>query len=253
MSISVNAKELSTFYSGLYAGIDLGGEWGSSHYYTNPECSLSAGGGTFCSAGPSEVNGLAVGSSGKGKLKLTGFDIGAHLGYNWNNHFMVFGGEVDFDWFNLNKSITAQGIFPFLFLGNSYTLTESIHTNWLATIRGRIGIVLKPQFLLYTTAGAAFTDFEFSSSYHDNAIGFGFPGGAGNNSFSKNKIGWTIGAGGEWMILEHCSVKAEYLYIDFSSTDLSVPISNTAAFSQIMQINADLKANIMRIGLNYWF
>lgn len=49
------------------------------------------------------------------------------------------------------------------------------------------------------------------------------------------------------------SIKAEYLYVDFGSEKISVPITNTATFWQTMEVDADLTANIARAGLNYRF
>jgi opacity protein-like surface antigen len=49
------------------------------------------------------------------------------------------------------------------------------------------------------------------------------------------------------------SIKAEYLYVDFGSEKISVPITNTAAYWQTMEFDADLRAHIARAGLNYRF
>ncbi len=71
------------------------------------------------------------------------------------------------------------------------------------------------------TAGVALTDFSFSSSYSDNAIGPTFPGGTGSTSISTVKTGWTVGGGGEWLLDSRWSIKAEYLYLDFGSTNFA--------------------------------
>ena len=126
-------------------------------------------------------------------------------------------------------------------------------TDWLATLRGRLGVLVAPQILLYGTAGVALTDFKFSSSYSDNAIGFGFPGGTGSGSTSGVRIGWTAGGGGERFLRGGWSVKAEYLYVDFGSVSIAVPTSNTSAFAQTMYVDADLSASLARLGLNYRF
>jgi outer membrane immunogenic protein len=124
-------------------------------------------------------------------------------------------------------------------------------TDWLATIRGRLGVTVKPELLLYATGGVAFTDFKFSSSYGDNAVGFGFPGGTGFGSKSGVRTGWALGGGGEWLLDGGWSIKAEYLYVDFGSETVAVPTSNTPAFAQVIQVDADLNAQLARVGLNY--
>ena len=100
-------------------------------------------------------------------------------------------------------------------------------------------------------AGVALTDFSFSSSYSDNAIDPTFPGGSGSTSISTVRTGWTVGGGGEWLLDSRWSIKAEYLYLDFGSTNFPVATSNTAAYTQTMVVDADLSAQVARVGINY--
>ena len=190
-------------------------------------------------------------ASGTGRLASTGFTGGAQAGYNWQAGHIVYGGEADFGAFDLGDSIAPTGVFPFAFLGTTYALTERMSTEWLATLRARLGFTVMPALLLYATGGIAFTDFKFSSSYADNAVDATFPGGTGFGSKSRVQTGWTIGGGGEWLLDGCWSVKAEYLYVDFGSMGVAVPTSNTAAFTQTMHVNADLNASLARVGLNF--
>jgi outer membrane immunogenic protein len=70
------------------------------------------------------------------------------------------------------------------------------------------------------------------------------------------KTGWTVGGGLEWMLATNWTLKAEYLYVDFRSS-FAVPTANIPApnliFSQTMLVDADLRAHIARVGLNYKF
>jgi outer membrane immunogenic protein len=174
-------------------------------------------------------------------------------GYNLQRGFMVFGAEADFGAFKLAETTIATGLFPYPFLGNQYTLTEAMKAEWLATVRARLGFSVLQHVLLYATGGVAFSEFKFSSSYSDNAIGFGFPGGTGFGDKSETRTGWTAGGGVEWLLDRNWSMRAEYLYVDLGSMLVLVPTSNTAAFSQTMQVNADLTAQIARLGLNLRF
>lgn len=242
-------------FLGSYVGINVGGTWGSSNYQTNPGCPLTSDNATFCGASPdpSAANGNAVAASGTGNFSLNGYTVGGHIGHNWVVNNILFGGEGDISSFDLSKSTHANGSFPFVFLGDSYALTESISTQWLATIRGRIGVTVKPRLLLYGTGGAAFTDVTFSSTYSDNAISDLFPGGSGGGKVSNTRTGWTVGGGGEWLLADRCSINLEYLYADFGSVNIPVPVSNTQAFTQTMNVNADLETQLIRVGLNYKF
>jgi outer membrane immunogenic protein len=251
MSLPVHADPLGL--RGAYVGLNAGAAWGSSNYATDPGC-LANTFVTFCdSGGGSTANGTAVANSGTGELSSTGVTGGIQGGYNWQLGNFVFGGEGDFGAFDLSESASPSGAFPVTFLGDTYSLRESMSTKWLATLRGRLGVLVAPHLLLYGTGGLALTDFKFSSSYSDNAVGFGFPGGKGRGSESGVRVGWTVGGGGEWFLRGGWSLKAEYLYVDFGSESIAVPTSNTSAYTQTMHVDADLSASLARLGLNYRF
>lgn len=245
----------NTPFNGAYIGVDIGRAWGSATYNTDPGCAPDTDGGTFCNAPPaaSATNGTAVAYSGSGKLKLSGLNIGGHLGYNWSTKGIVLGAEADYGALNFDNSTTANGVFPFPFLGTIYTLHDSASANWVATLRGRIGPAIKPSFLIYATGGVAFTSINTSSSYNDNAVSDLFPGGAGRASESNSRTGWTVGGGAEWQFNHLLSVKAEYLYMDFGSVNLTLPVSNTAEFSQTMHFKTDFTTSLVRLGVNYQF
>jgi outer membrane immunogenic protein len=79
--------------------------------------------------------------------------------------------------------------------------------------------------------------------------------GSGAGSGSETKVGWTIGAGGEWMLARSWTVKAEYLYVDFgdvsASSIVSAPIERDAR--SLLTTSSDLTAHVVRVGLNHRF
>jgi outer membrane immunogenic protein len=245
----------SPAFGGAYIGLNAGAAWGSARYATDPGCLPNpAAPAVFCNSAPSAsaVNGTAVTASGSGDLSGAGFMGGIQGGYNWQSEKIVFGGEGDFGAFSFDKSTNATGNFPLVFAGTSYALTERASTNWLITLRGRIGYTVTPYLLLYATGGLALTDFHFASGYSDNAVSPGlFSGGTGFGARTDIKAGWVAGGGGEWLLDGPWSIKAEYLYLDFGSMSVAVPTSNTAAFAQTMLVDADLSAQVARIGINY--
>ncbi len=242
-------------FSGAYIGLNAGAAWGNSSFATNPGCPPAAVNAPFCNAAPdpSASNGTAVAASGTGDLSSAGFTGGIQGGYNWQMDSIVVGGEGDFGVFDLSESASPTGVFPLPFLGTTYALSESMSAQWLATLRARLGYTIAPHLLLYATGGIAFTDFKFTSSYADNAVDATFPGGTGFGKKSGVSTGWTIGAGGEWVLHDRWSIKAEYLYLDFGSTSIAVPISNTPGYVQTMRVEADLSASVARVGINYNF
>lgn len=248
-----HATATTTYFDGVYVGANITRAWAVSNYQTRPNCS-STSFSVFCTEGSvSAINGSVVAESGTGKHSINLFSGGVQLGRNWQSNRLVLGAEVDFSSFGFKKTTQEVGNFPSTFLGNQHELSQSISANWLVTARGRLGMTTNPGLLLYSTAGAAFTNVNMTSSYSDNAIGYGFPGGFGANGVSNTKIGWAVGGGSEWYVLKQLSIKMEYLYVDFGSSRMSIPLSNTAQYTQVMGYQADLKASLLRVGLNYQF
>ena len=234
-------------------GVNAGGAWGHSSFSTDPGCDrVAATGSVVCNTGAFAPNGPVVAAEGSGSFSPASFTGGAQVGYNWQAGYIVYGLEGDFEYLHLKASSTVGGFFPVPFNGTSFVVNDAIDTNWLATIRGRLGYTYAPNLLLFATGGAAFSDFKVTSSYSDNAV-HGFPGGTGFGVSSEAKAGWTVGGGAEWMFARQWSVKAEYLYVDLGTKFINVPLSNTAVFQQLMIVNANLTTNIVRVGLNYQF
>ena len=80
---------------------------------------------------------------------------------------------------------------------------------WFGTFRGRAGFTVTPSFLLYATGGLAFGQVKSASAVAFTATTDVYAG-----SLDETRFGWTVGAGGEWMIAPKWSIKAEYLFVD---------------------------------------
>ena len=116
------ADEPAARFGGAYIGVNAGAAWGSTRFSTDPGCVADSANGTFCVASPdpSVVNGTTVAASGTGRLSSAGFTGGVQGGYNWLRGGFVVGAEADFGAFDLNRSRTVSGAFPFPFLGTAY-------------------------------------------------------------------------------------------------------------------------------------
>ena len=146
--------------------------------------------------------------------------------------------------------MAGPGIVPALPAGTAYTITQSFDTDWLMTVRGRLGGLFRPNLLLYATGGWARTNLQISFTYSDSN------GAATGGSASSNLDGWTVGGGLEWAFNEHWSVRAEYLYTDFGSvtaTGIVPPVPLKAGSQSSMSTTGDLTAHIARAGVNYRF
>ena len=73
---------------------------------------------------------------------------------------------------------------------------------------------------------------------------------------SSAQVGWTAGAGLEWMFARNWSAKMEYLYYDLGSVSISGPLqlySERGTSYGASQSSAQFNGHVVRTGLNYHF
>ncbi len=174
-------------WDGFYVGGNVGYDWstgstGISALSTDP--ALAAPLAAFIAAGsfPTSLSPSAKGVIG-----------GIQAGYNW---------QVAPQWL--------------VGLATSTTVTKGI--DWFGTVRGRVGVLVAPQWLLYGTGGFAYgrTKSSFSTTDVTSGCGVGLTICASGAS-SGTSTGWTAGAGTEVMFAPNWSFKAEYRRIIYHS------------------------------------
>ena len=134
---------------------------------------------------------------------------GLQAGYNWQMNQFVFGVETDFGYGSSSKTENGLGV----------------KQTWEGTTRARAGVAVD-RFLVYGTAGVAYSDFDFST--------------AGVGSSSDWRLGWTAGGGVEYALTKNVSVKGEYLYTDYGN-------------EKVDGTKFDLSNSLVRLGVNYKF
>jgi opacity protein-like surface antigen len=89
-------------------------------------------------------------------------------------------------------------------------------SDYLVTLRGRLGAHLHPGWLVYATGGAALLGVEYQRPF----IAAVPPATIGNpaNKDSNTLTGWTVGGGTE-LDLDGITLFAEYLYANFDTLD----------------------------------
>jgi len=223
-------------WTGFYVGGNAGAAFGASNVTTSPSND------TYFD--PDNVP--VVARAGKGSIRTTGFTGGGQAGYNMQSGNLVFGGEVGFDALSLSGSRTATNV-PYASGCCTFTIKESVRTNWLLTARPRIGWAFGPSnsWLVDVSAGLAVTDLGSSNVFLD------VPGGV-NEAASKTqtKIGWTAGTSLAYALDNHWSAKFEYLFVDFGGVSSN---GTGAGFGQTFRHSADLEAHIVRAAINYKF
>ena len=168
-----------------------------------------------------------------GTFPTSGFLVGGTAGVNYQIAEYVFGIEGDGDWTNLrgNSGSTCGAI--------SAVVTPPVscktQSQWLATVRGRVGYAFD-RILLYGTAGAAFGNVQTGlnpQSTFDSPV----------------EAGWTVGAGVEVALAENWTAKAEYLFVDLPNATCTTAANCGGAAGSIVSFNE----NIIRAGVNYKF
>ncbi len=238
-------------WQGPYVGVYLGGSFANNNISTNVGSVTNAS----YLATNADVNSINHALSWQ-KEPGTGI-IGLQAGHNWTWKQAVYGIALDYGSMSLRSSHNINN--TYLDNGDQYATSSSINTNWLFTLRSRLGYqnnLYVPGFV-YLTGGMAMTQLKVINDFSDNSP----LEGSGFNGISQNQIGWTIGAGAEIAAFKHMSVNIEYLYINVPSITTTGSIFNTQSgfgipehsMNTAFSSTTNFYTNVVRIGLNYQF
>jgi len=196
---------------------------------------------------------------------VNGGVYGGQLGYNWQLNNWVLGVEGDFNGAGMSdtQQIAIDSMrFPGRGATNLFSVTDKI--NWLASIRGRIGVLWGPG-LLYFTGGGAWEQVKRSPSATTHSgvpVGSDLGSIATSPTFTSTRSGFVVGGGYEWLFAQHWTVRGEYLFYDFGNSDNDVlvfPITQCgsgptpASACNIPVTTGKNNVNVVRFGLNYRF
>jgi outer membrane immunogenic protein len=227
---SASAAPATYNWTGFYIGGNIGYGWGTANTTTDVP------GGAFSGVAAPVYSSVASPS-----IKNHGFTGGVQIGLNQQVNNWVWGIEADFNALALRGSADTAGTPAGSVALSSHT---EVNTDWLATLRPRIGWAAN-NWLLYATGGLAITKIKYSQVNTFAIIG---PEQA---SVSKTKAGWTIGGGVESALPNNWSWKAEYLYVSFGS--VATTAFDPAGLGLVFNHSTDLKASIVRLGVNHKF
>jgi outer membrane immunogenic protein len=221
-------------WTGVYIGLNAGGAWGRSDATFTPTGLL----GVF------PAWDAAAASLGSPTQRPAGFTGGAQIGFNWQAGFWVFGAEADIQYLGL-KASTRTPTFTIAPIDPSH-FTTTTQTDWLVTVRPRVGIAFD-RGLIYATGGLAVADRKFS-----NVLTFDIPVlDINTGSVSKTVAGWTAGGGIEYMITPNWSIRGEYLHVDLG--DVSYASTNNLNPTVTANHFERLRVDIARAAINYRF
>jgi outer membrane immunogenic protein len=237
--LSVKAAAAGPYnWGGCYVGANAGGAASGSDFTTVI--------GTGTHLAPADI--ALVEEGGNGSANGSNFLGGGQVGCNWQSDTIVYGLEGDFDYFRSNPQF-INGTAVLSDGATSFTVSQMLTTNYLATLRPRLGVAADRN-LFYITGGAAFTNASYTQTYVDAAV----PPGNGVATGSKSLVGWTAGAGWEYAWTDHWILRLEYLFTSFpGSVGATGLITDAAGGSNPLQGSAKLVVQTARAGVNFKF
>jgi outer membrane immunogenic protein len=256
-------------WSGWYGGLNAGWVGGPSSVSNNASI-------VSTSDAPQIAEAMARGATNNTAGGSGGFIGGGQFGYNYQfSRSFVAGFEADIQGLTAGPKQSSSSVIPLIFPngaggenqnGSLATNSTTRHgLSYLGTLRARMGVLVVPSFLLYATGGLAYggakSDTTIAQSVTDTPGPP--PDTLTSGSFSKTRVGYTVGAGGEWMFSSNWSARLEYLYYDLGSatyatgglandvTPTTLPGEGVAAVATSSKVR--FNDNIVRVGVNYHF
>lgn len=209
------AAPVVTTWTGFYAGLHAGYGWGDRHFdydedsFLSDCCDISAEGFDY------DPNGLVA---------------GGQIGFNYQWNYVVLGIEGDASWSHMDDELHIEDYFR-------SDLDVDVSIDWLASIRGRLGLAFD-RFMAYGTGGVAWAGVETDVDH-----------GGNSSSDGQTHHGWVAGLGVEAMVTDMVTVRAEYLHYEFGEEDYDYTDElGSASYGQ-----ADLDADVVRVGVNVLF
>jgi outer membrane immunogenic protein len=223
---------------GLYAGVNIGYSWGNWSSNSNQE--------------------IFNFESTTASPKVNGILGGLQAGYNWRlapqwilgieGDIQITGERASETWTDPNQNVQINTSFVPR-LGGTATLSSEWKFPWFGTLRLRAGYNPAENWLLYVTGGLAVGESKYSFNFSQPGAALVPAPTTYALSQSSTNVGYALGAGTEYKIDRHWSVKAEYLYVDLGTRTINTTDIDGFPFS----VSYRVRDHIGRLGLNYFF
>ena len=222
-------------WAGFYVGGQIGYAFGQDNTTTTIQPAVLGG--------PAAAVVVFPGAVVPGTAKPSGVIGGGHVGYNFVlpgfagfGSGLILGIEGSVDGTDYSQTTTFGAGNAFFVPAGS---TASIRSDIQGSVRGRLGIAVD-RALFYATGGAAFADFK--TTYNNVGIGF--------DSFSRSRVGYTVGGGVEYAITTNWSLRAEYRYSDFGTFTDALVASSLIPGTTVRHRETE---NTVQLGFSYRF
>lgn len=153
---------------------------------------------------------------GAQKTRADGFNVGGHIGANFQTGQFVYGIEADLSYVDSDGSQTHGVTAAPLGIPVGISTTSTSALNWLGTVRGRVGIAYD-RVLVFATGGLAVGEVE-----HTTTVSLSAPapfGATASASTDDVRWGWALGGGAEYALNSIWRLRADYLMVDLGKTE----------------------------------
>jgi len=232
-------------WTGFYIGAHIGGAWAdrNGHDRFDGDNHGFWAGGQVCF----DDNGFGR-NDGR-------FIVGGQVGFNYQVNQWVWGVEGQISALTNADNDSACGFFT-VGVTRDHLFNCNDRGNWVATVAARLGVTFGQtgNWLLYVKGGGAFADARFGVRLRDDC-----PWSFCNSDFAFNdnngtRTGWMVGAGIEYGAWGNWSWKLEYNFMDFGHRNIHFDSAVLDCECTIARdLNADLRVNVVKFGLNYRF
>lgn len=181
---------------------------------------------------------------------------GLQGGYNLQRGPIVYGIESDYSFSDMKGTRVISPIiqnngtpFPGTSLtGTANSVVSHQDTDWIGTLRLRVGATPVPRLLLYGTGGLAYGHVTYFAITDFTPVGTErYPAFA-----DKTRGGWCAGTGTELGIQSHFTARFEYLFYDLGSEILTAnPVPPLPPFG--IRYTWATQGQIVRAGFNFKF
>ncbi|HXZ16630.1 MAG TPA: outer membrane beta-barrel protein [Roseiarcus sp.] len=249
-------------WTGFYVGLNAGYAWGNADFTAHP-------GGSWI--GDPDAPGVLAAATRT--MSLSSGTVTGAIGYNRQFDRIVAGLEVDGGWMGLRDPVVT-GPFPSVATG-IYGASSGASSDYLVTVRGRLGFTFTPTLLLFASGGLALSNINQAQTvfFSNPAVApapvpstptatggpqaalpiTGPSGGLQNGAASGTQAGWAVGGGLEWMFLPNWSAKVEYLHADFGKQHMMSLYVSPLGSLWAIDHEFGRELNIVRAGLSYHF
>jgi outer membrane immunogenic protein len=214
---SAQAADTTYDWSGFYLGASAGYAWGHQDWTLK--------GNQFW--GP---------NGGKESFIPSQFDVGGHLGYQYQWNWLVLGAEAGIYKGPYSKDSKASPYYP-----STDVWTADISTITKAT--AKVGLAYK-RFLGYAKGG-------YAGALVDTRVEYA--AGGVERETSVWHSGWTVGGGVEYGLTKHWIIGAEYNYIDLGSKTHTSSTAEVGPSDYKFNAKVDAAVHQALIRLSYKF